>query len=240
MNANLENATIQISDSVEILPEDNNLPEVHLSQQSKIHENHGLIPRVVHDVFHDIKKEFEESKFGSLAEVEVEIGYYEVYNERLFDLFDERREKRVLTPLQSFISLTNELTNNSLTTVQKNMAEAGCFIENATQLRFNCNSGFITPQAYFTDFINSYTDSKKLRTVRSTDQNYSSSRSHAVIQIDIKVVLGPHSPARIGRINLVDLAGSEIVGRSVSSAQLFNKNLRVHLYRDFNQFWRKI
>ena len=201
-NNTSQNTVSQDSDSDDNLPENTALPELDTTQQSNLHKNHGLIPRVVHNVFHDIKKKFDAHEFGINVKTEVHISYYEVYNEKLYDLFDGRCEKRV-TPDES----------------------GGCHVMDSVKIGFHCDSNSIDPQVQFKRFLDLYEHSKKIRTVRSTDQNYSSSRSHAVIQIDIKVKLNATSPARIGRINLVDLAGSEHVGRSVSSAQLHNKQL---------------
>jgi len=131
-------------------------------------------------------------------------NYYEIYNEKLFDLLDEKKEKKAFA---------------------KGEKGDDCFIQDAVRMSFNCDLNSINPENYFAEFLERYENSKKMRTVRETDLNYSSSRSHAVVQIDITVKPTEASPARIGRINLVDLAGSEHVGRSGISEQLFNKNL---------------
>jgi kinesin family member 14 len=173
----------------------------------------GLIPRFFDELFERKLK-----RDQIVSSTHIEISYYEIYNEKIYDL------------LRSSCSDSSKENNNAASLNNRHL-----------QIRENPQTG-----PYIVDLLtlsaNTAADAKlwldignKRRATACTNMNQKSSRSHSVFQINLTQML-EHSPANAGsartsvqstgnsllqlvtsRINLVDLAGSERIQNTLGT-----------------------
>ncbi|OWZ14861.1 Kinesin [Phytophthora megakarya] len=138
------------------------------------------------------------------CQVELHLSFLQIYNDRLFDLLTDRmRHKPLLIREQPTLEGTTSVTIQGLSSER----------------------------------ISSFTDAMKIihqghlnRCVRETESNLSSSRSHAIVQLNVTT----HWPAPSGegqvlrraRLNLVDLAGSEKWNTDVEMEDVRSQELK--------------
>jgi hypothetical protein len=118
--------------------------------------------------------------------VEIRCSYLQIYNDRLFDLLTDKKRQKPL--------MIREQPNADGST---NVILQGLSSEVVNSL---------------SDAIQVLRRGKASRIVRETEGNAASSRSHAIVQINIsteKVLPNGDKQIRRSRLNLVDLAGSE-------------------------------
>jgi kinesin family protein 5 len=134
------------------------------------------------------------------AEFKVSVSYLEVYQEQISDLLVPDRAN----------------TNLKLTEYVKGRFEAaGLTRKDVTSAQ---------------EVVKCLSDGDACRTIRATDMNDVSSRSHAVLEIRVMRENADGS-SKTGMLNLVDLAGSESVkktgtsGEGLKEAQKINKSL---------------
>ncbi|CAF0703833.1 unnamed protein product [Brachionus calyciflorus] len=162
----------------------------------------GLIPRFFDDLF-----ERKAQRDRIVSSTHIEISYYEIYNEKIYDLLRNSNDCK-----ENSKDVKNSLTGRNL------------------QIRENPQTG-----PYIVDLLtlsaNSTSDAKlwldignKRRATACTNMNQKSSRSHSVFQINITQTLEHKADEDengkslvqlvTSRINLVDLAGSERLNSS--------------------------
>lgn len=137
----------------------------------------GMIPRLLSSIYRRSRK-IEKDSDGSTA-VDVSMSYYEIYNDRVFDLF-EAPEKRTATGLP-----LREAGNGK--TVVVGLTEVPC--------------------GSLKEFENLYDSANTNRSTSATKLNAHSSRSHAILCVKLTVT-GPNE-TRISTASAIDLAGSE-------------------------------
>ncbi|KAG6177102.1 hypothetical protein E4U27_004578 [Claviceps purpurea] len=137
----------------------------------------GVIPRLLSGVFRRGKKIEKDTEGGTT--VTVSLSYYEIYNDKVFDLL-ESPDKR--TP--SGLPLRAEANGR---TVVAGLSERAC-----EDLR---------------DFEKLYIEANTNRVTASTKLNAHSSRSHAILRV--KVTQTSEDMIKVSTVSAIDLAGSE-------------------------------
>eukprot|EP00697_Spironema_sp_BW2_P015587 gnl/Spiro4/649_TR368_c0_g1_i1.p1 gnl/Spiro4/649_TR368_c0_g1~~gnl/Spiro4/649_TR368_c0_g1_i1.p1 ORF type:complete len:1006 (-),score=319.75 gnl/Spiro4/649_TR368_c0_g1_i1:111-3128(-) len=151
-------------------------------------EQQGIIPRICKALFENIQERNRNPDPAALENWKVYVSFYEIYNEKIRDLFNVASDNYGLK-VRAHPKLGAHITDLSRNAV----VDAGKMLE--------------------------YMDTgAKARASGSTKMNMSSSRSHAVFQINL--VKTTHMPSTdttaetSSQINLVDLAGSERQSKS--------------------------
>ncbi|KAK0384363.1 hypothetical protein NLU13_8450 [Sarocladium strictum] len=137
----------------------------------------GVIPRLLSNVFRRGKKIMKDT--GGATTVQVTLSYYEIYNDKVFDLL-EPPEKRTTLGLP----LRAEANGK---TVVAGLSERAC-----EDLR---------------DFEKLYIEANNNRVTAATKLNAHSSRSHAVLRVKLTQTTG--DMVRESTASAIDLAGSE-------------------------------
>ena len=137
----------------------------------------GMIPRMLSNIYRK-SKAIEKNTEGETT-VQVSMSYYEIYNDRVFDLF-EAPEKRTLTGLPIREAEGGKTVVVGLTEVP-------------------CNT--------LKDFELLYDKANANRSTGATKLNALSSRSHAILCV--KVTITSSAETRVSTASAIDLAGSE-------------------------------
>lgn len=136
----------------------------------------GMIPRSIKQVFSDIKEKYE----TSMMEFTVYWSFIQIYNEKLYDLFQDTNAS---TPLQI-----------------REDKYSGVFVEGLSEYVIT------SPE----DCLYLMRRGEFNRITRQTKSNQASSRSHSVFQLVIENVNHDNNGKLIrAKLNLCDLAGSE-------------------------------
>ena len=143
----------------------------------KLLADRGMIPRLLSSIYRRSRK-IEKDSEGATT-VQVSMSYYEIYNDRVFDLF-EAPDKRAPTGLP-----LREAGNGK--TVVVGLTEVPC--------------------GSLKEFEGLYDSANANRSTSATKLNAHSSRSHAILCVKITVT-GPNE-IRISTASAIDLAGSE-------------------------------
>lgn len=151
--------------------------KTHTMRGGKSMAERGVIPRLLSSIYRRARK-VEKDTAGE-TQVEVAMSYYEIYNDRVFDLF-EPPEKR--TPAGLPIR-----DNQSGKAVVVGLTERPC-----TSLK---------------EFEQLYDQANVNRSTSATKLNAHSSRSHAVLCVKITQITGEE--VRVSTASAIDLAGSE-------------------------------
>ncbi|KAK5105433.1 hypothetical protein LTS08_001710 [Lithohypha guttulata] len=175
--------------------------KTHTMRGGKLLADRGMIPRLLSSIFRK-SKALEKSSNGKTT-VDVLMSYYEIYTDKVFDLF-EPPEKRTNTGLP-----IREAEGGK--TVVAGLSEVPC--------------------SSLKEFEFLYDKANANRSVGSTKLNAESSRSHAILRV--KVTISTATESRASTICAIDLAGSEdnrrtgnVKERMVESASI-NKSLFV-------------
>ncbi|EGO03669.1 hypothetical protein SERLA73DRAFT_83760 [Serpula lacrymans var. lacrymans S7.3] len=137
------------------------------------------------------------------SNVSLAVSYMEIYKDEVYDL------------------LVNRETAPKLPVRENDVGQV--FVANLTSIPINSIEEF--------DAI--YLQASKHRSVGSTNLNHASSRSHAVLTIEVTMTDSSEEKTLTGKINLVDLAGSEnnkLTGNDptrMSESSAINKSLSV-------------
>ncbi len=145
--------------------------------------NPGIMPRCVIDIFNYINKNLSNNKY------EININFFEIYNENIRDL----------------------LSNNNNNLEIREEPAKGIVINNITNIEIKDTSTF------FENILKGNNN----RTTESTNSNETSSRSHAILQINLNYKDLEKNEKFRSKFMLVDLAGSE---RQNSYLNSTNKN----------------
>ncbi|EPY25725.1 hypothetical protein STCU_06518 [Strigomonas culicis] len=171
-------------------------------------EGAGVIPRVCEEIF--LRKCMAEAEGRSRWTLE--LGYVEVYNERVSDLLAER-PKDAKTTDEVFLEVREH---------QKD----GVFI---------VGQRFVVVDSP-ADVVRYIEMGNKVRHTAATKMNKCSSRSHAIVMLSLKEERTNTSKkgkmktaGRSSRMNLVDLAGSERVKQSQAEGQQFKEATHINL-----------
>ena len=137
----------------------------------------GVIPRLLSGVFRRGKKITRDS--GGETQVQVSLSYYEIYNDKVFDLLEP-------PDTRSTLGLPLRAEANGKTVV------AGLTERSCEDLR---------------DFEKMYIEANQNRVTAATKLNAHSSRSHAILRVKLTQTTG--GVVRESTASAIDLAGSE-------------------------------
>ncbi|ETN45482.1 uncharacterized protein HMPREF1541_09314 [Cyphellophora europaea CBS 101466] len=151
--------------------------KTHTMRGGKSLTDRGLIPRLLSNIYRK-SKAIEKNNDGATT-VEVSMSYYEIYNDRVFDLF-QSPESRTATGLP-----IREAEGGK--TVVVGLSEEPC----------SC----------LKDFELLYDKANANRSTGATKLNAHSSRSHAILCV--KVTIKSPTETRVSTASCIDLAGSE-------------------------------
>lgn len=175
--------------------------KTHTMRGGKSLADRGMIPRMLSNIYRK-SRALEKAANGETT-VSVSMSYYEIYNDKVFDLF-EPPEKRTPTGLP-----IREAEGGK--TVVAGLSEISC--------------------SSLKEFEFLYDKANSNRSVGATKLNAQSSRSHAILCV--KVTISTATETRASTISAIDLAGSEdnrrtgnVKERMVESASI-NKSLFV-------------
>lgn len=153
------------------------------SSSAVSHENWGVIPRAVESLFEELRSI---GRHGAAAVVYC--SYMQIYNNDVYDLLQENKQ-RTKEPL----AVREMIKGNS-----KQIYVSGLSEFRVTSLD---------------ETLRLLKAGNRNRTIRATEYNEKSSRSHALLQISAEVesrgIEGATTIIRRAKLNLVDLAGSE-------------------------------
>lgn len=151
--------------------------KTHTMRGGKSLVDRGMIPRMLSNLYRK-SKAIEKNTEGETT-VQVSMSYYEIYNDRVFDLF-EAPEKRTLSGLPIREAEGGKTAVVGLTEVP-------------------CNN--------LKDFELLYDKANANRSTGATKLNALSSRSHAILCV--KVTITTPTETRVSTASAIDLAGSE-------------------------------
>ncbi|RMZ82224.1 hypothetical protein DV738_g1914, partial [Chaetothyriales sp. CBS 135597] len=151
--------------------------KTHTMKGGKSLADRGMIPRLLSAIYRK-SKAIEKSTNGETS-VEIVLSYYEIYNDRVYDLF-ESPDKRTPTGLP-----IREAEGGK--TVVVGLSEVPC-----TSLK---------------EFEGLYDKANANRSTGATKLNAHSSRSHAILCV--KVTISSPTETRVSTASAIDLAGSE-------------------------------
>ncbi|KAF0691365.1 Aste57867_17385 [Aphanomyces stellatus] len=164
-------------------------------------DDRGVIPRMLEQIFRQLDDE-------QHIDFTCTCSYLEIYNEKIFDLLDERTAAALSDPK-----------------LLREDALHGVFVQDLLELQVR------SPD----EALDLLVGGSRRRTVGSTAMNHESSRSHSVFTIKLvqRVVDRGIDVTRKSTLHLVDLAGSEkqsqtgAVGTRLKEAAQINKSLSV-------------
>ena len=151
----------------------------------------GVSPRLVDELFERI------AKVPPGTKTKVECMFFEIYNEKVRDLFADRKKRN---------------QDYEPPRIRQHPTK-GVFVEG---LKRHDVTDAKTTKAHMEDGTNE-------RSVAATKMNATSSRSHAVFQIQLTMMNALKGTQTVATINLVDLAGSEKVKQSEVTGDSFNE-----------------
>ncbi|XP_014670271.1 PREDICTED: kinesin-like protein KIF14 [Priapulus caudatus] len=160
----------------------------------------GIIPRFCEDLF-------AEAVPGGAVVYNIEISYYEIYNEKIHDLLQASNEKGQKTSLKV-----------------REHPVMGPYVEDLTKV----------PTQSYSDVLGWLELGNKQRATAATGMNDKSSRSHSVFTLvltqtrtdSIDDIL--HESSKTSRINLVDLAGSERAANAKTTGDRFKEGVNIN------------
>lgn len=128
-----------------------------------------------------VRAMFEYRDHPSLAgkDVSLSVSYMEIYKDEVYDLFVQREGAPKLPVRENDVGMV--------------------FVANLSSV----------PIESVEEFDRVYTQATKNRSVGATNLNRASSRSHAVLTVEVTMIDHETNTTLMGKINLVDLAGSE-------------------------------
>ncbi|KAF8424119.1 kinesin family protein [Tirmania nivea] len=157
----------------------------------------GVIPRLLSAIYKR-GKELEKKSEGQIT-VTVDMTYYEIYNDKVFDLF-EPPEKRSLAGLP--------LREHDKKTIVVGLTE-----KRVSSLK---------------EFEALYDTANANRTTFATKLNASSSRSHAITGVRVTIENQTTGEARMGTLSAIDLAGSEDNRRTCNDKERMTESASIN------------
>jgi kinesin family protein 13 len=159
----------------------------------------GVSPRLVDDLF---KRITSEQQLTPTTKCTVECMFFEIYNEKVRDLFNKKAKM-------------GEYDNPKI----RQHPTKGIFVEGL--IRKECATALETK-----DLLQKGSSE---RAMSETKMNKTSSRSHAVFQVQLTQMDAARGVQRVATINLVDLAGSEKVRDSGVTGDAFTEAKNINL-----------
>ena len=162
-------------------------------------ETDGVTPRICSDIFGERQRILESSNGKSIWSVQ--IGFIEIYNERVSDLLAERNT-----------DVKGRTLNEGVYVNVRENPKTGVFLEGQA----------MKPVTSYDEIMRLLVQGNAQRHVAATKMNRRSNRSHAIVQLLLKeerlIQTGGtqeiKAQGKSSRMNLVDLAGSERVSQS--------------------------
>ena len=151
--------------------------KTHTMRGGKSLQDRGVIPRLLSSIYRRARK-VEKDSAGE-SSVHVSMSYYEIYNDKVFDLF-EAPEKRTTAGLPI-------RDNEKGKAIVVGLTERPC-----TSLK---------------EFEQLYDQANVNRSTSATKLNAHSSRSHAILCVKVSQTTGEQT--RVSTVSAIDLAGSE-------------------------------
>ncbi|KAJ1679299.1 hypothetical protein EV182_002337 [Spiromyces aspiralis] len=151
----------------------------------------GIIPRALQQIL-------DQTRLRQDISYEVTMSYYQIYKEAVFDLLCSSSSTSDCGSAQSSMGLPIREDAN------RNIFIAGLVEQ---------------PIASYSDFAAIYGAACKQRKTASTRLNQHSSRSHAILTINVQWTDSARSKSMRGRLHLIDLAGSEDNRRTDNSGR---------------------
>uniref|UniRef100_A0A673BI41 Kinesin-like protein KIF21B n=1 Tax=Sphaeramia orbicularis TaxID=375764 RepID=A0A673BI41_9TELE len=188
--------------------------DVSLSQQE-----HGIIPRAVHQLFEGIQTRRERAQETGIQapEFKVSAQFLELYNEEILDLFDGARDPESRSR-KSNIKIHEDGSGSIYTT-----GVTSRLVHSEEELLQCLKLGALS------------------RTTASTQMNAQSSRSHAIFtihvcqmrvcqqpQLRITAVTGPEYETLMAKFHFVDLAGSERLKRTGATGDRAREGISIN------------
>lgn len=148
----------------------------------------GIIPRAADELFY-----FAQQSALKAEKVDVFCTYLEIYNERMHDLLEPFKKGKKKDPL--------DVSRKKAGLELRDDPERGIYVPGSTVVK-------VTSAQSLMKILRR---GNKHRTVRQTEVNQKSSRSHTILQLSVeqKVNRGDKAVLIRSKLNLVDLAGSE-------------------------------
>lgn len=154
----------------------------------------GIIPRFCHELF----KRIEESK--DFIEAEIEVSYFEIYNEKIHDLLSVSHNEH------GGVTLANDSKHKSALKVREHPVWGPYIVDLSTH-----------PVDSYASLKNWLAVGNSQRATAATGMNDKSSRSHSIFNVVLNLSEMEESPldgktikqTRRSKVSLVDLAGSE-------------------------------
>ena len=148
----------------------------------------GIIPRAADELFH-----FAQQSALKAEKVDVFCTYLEIYNERMHDLLEPFKKSKKKDPL--------DVSRKKAGLELRDDPERGIYVPGSTVVKVTSTQSL----------MKILRRGNKHRTVRQTEMNQKSSRSHTILQLSVeqKVNRGDRAVLIRSKLNLVDLAGSE-------------------------------
>ncbi|RNF06821.1 putative kinesin [Trypanosoma rangeli] len=161
----------------------------------------GLIPRLARDIFQSLRLKHKNNSSHSFL---VEIEYYEIYNEKVFDL------------------LAGESTGDKSELQLRHQPTCGAYVKGLVRKK-------VVEEKELRKWIRRGSVG---RHTASTKVNERSSRSHAIFCIYVVQLTldeNDNNSCVTSKLNLVDLAGSERTGASGVEGKLFKEATKINL-----------
>ncbi|KAF8282092.1 putative kinesin [Trypanosoma cruzi] len=161
----------------------------------------GLIPRLARDIFNSLRLKH---KLNSSHSFRVEFEYYEIYNEKVFDL------------------MTGESNGTKTELHLRHQPTCGAYVEGLVRKH-------VVEEKELLQWIRRGSAERHTACTKVNDR---SSRSHAIVSLHIAQMTldeDDNSSRVSSKLNLVDLAGSERTGASGVEGKLFKEATKINL-----------
>eukprot|EP00347_Sterkiella_histriomuscorum_P008686 403344143 len=172
------------------------------NEDLKSNQKRGILPRTIDMVFNKL---LNESQANKQSKINLYVSFYEIYNEKIYDLLTDIKVKQTLSNNQQKRSLSRGSQQN------KEQAKP---LQPHLEIREEKDGQFSIPELkkiHIQSLQEAYEQLDKglqRRATSSTSLNNQSSRSHSVFQIFMEKI-NPDGHHLKSKIRIVDLAGSE-------------------------------
>ncbi|KAJ9081020.1 hypothetical protein DSO57_1018947 [Entomophthora muscae] len=160
----------------------------------------GLIPQSMKAIFQRQKEFLAKATPGTSNKFDIQVSYMEIYKETVFDLFKPRDPG-----MKEGLMVRED--------AKRNVFVAGLEKKKIISLE---------------QFELEFTKACKNRATAATRLNQQSSRSHAILGVDIKIEDGTTNKVFKGKLNLIDLAGSEDNRRTGNDAMRLDESKAIN------------
>ena len=198
----------------------NPIPENEIQQQRIFTEDFGVVPRCLNDLFQSLNTLSNDNKH---FEYTIHCHIMQIYNEKVYDLIQDKYRKNPLTIRDTTSSSTSSstTTNNNNNTSSSSGKSNKVHVKGLSQYRVNNEE----------EVVLLIKKSLKNRALRTTEYNIDSSRSHTIVQLYIQIEQADtHGIIYIRKstLSFVDLAGSEKMStKSVDDSYLNTVQLQI-------------